>query len=173
MPRSIEEIEQDLVGMGYYIEDIRTGKCLIMFPEQYVSVSQYHEGITRYQTIYNYYRDCVNELSKLLANPQYELKLPRVPDIPDQHIMRLSDNIMYSRRARTDEYFKNRAQTQIDSILSEMRSVMTQMESLHSKELIVNPEAFMERARKLTFERYEAVFHSASERLSSNYSANE
>lgn len=164
MPRPLQEIDQELVEMGYFIEDIREGKCIRVLPERYVSATVYREAMTNYQLLYNYYRDCVGEFNKFLADSRHELKFPCVPDVAGQHIIRFDDHTMYSRRMRTDEYFKDRAQTQIDSILAEMQSIMAKVESLHSQNIIVDSEAFMERARQLMFERCDAIFHAATTR---------
>jgi hypothetical protein len=169
MPRSIEAIEQDLVEMGYYIEDVRAGKCIRALPEQCVSDIVYCDTMTKYQILYEYYRDCLGEFNKFQVDPKHKLNLPQVPVIEGQHIRRF-DDAMYSRRMRTDEYFKDKAQTQIDSILSEMQTIMATVESMRSRKVIVDPEAFMQKARQLMFERCEAIFHTAYARVSPNFS---
>ena len=162
MPRPLQDIDQELVEMGYFIEDIRAGKCIRALPERCVSATEYREAMANYQLLYNYYRDCLGEFDKFRADAQYQMRFPRVPVVAgNQYIVRFDDSTMYSRRVRTDEYFKTRAQTQIDCILMEMQSLVAKVESMRSQKVIVDSEAFMERARQLAFERCEAIFHAA------------
>lgn len=162
MPRSIEEIDQNLVGMGYYVEDIRIGKCLVCLPDHCISVTQYRTELMQHQQIYNYYRDCLKELNKGLMDPRYELELPVVPDIPGQNMMSVD---LYSRRVRTDDYTRSRIKTCIEQMLLRLQRTVIEMEAFYSKQVISDSETFMKNARQLMFERLEAIFHVASERL--------
>lgn len=169
--RSVEEIEKELMEIGYTKEEISDGTCFKRLPSNLVSMEDLKkmcEG--NVYDVYMYYCKCADELEKMRADESYTPTIPMLPDfagtgMDDEYYRRTGKALFWQKPACDCTCHAVFFPDKLDYVYSMMSVIVARMKQCRNKEIVLDRTEFMGRVWMLAREKTEAEFETMRRNL--------